>query len=112
FQRQMNALRQQIGDEEQDDEFEGDRERYVQAPERERGRRPAADEGYSFGSLPSPAQDDDRDLSSGDVPAVPSMPQADQQVSVVAAGTTWQGDLEAQGSIHVHGRVNGSLRAT
>lgn len=111
FQRQMNSLRQQIGDEDLDEEFD-DRDRYAQAPERERGRRPAADEGYSFGSLPTPGQDDVREFGGDDAPAVPTMPQADQQVSVVALGTSWQGDLESQGSIHVHGRVSGSLRAT
>jgi cytoskeletal protein CcmA (bactofilin family) len=40
------------------------------------------------------------------------MPQADQQVSVIATGTTWRGDLESQASIHVYGNVSGSLKAT
>lgn len=112
FQRQMNALRQQIGDEEQDDdEFDVDRDRYAQAPDR--GRRPAADEGYSFGSMPAPASgDQDDDFDRGDMPVIPEMPQADPQVSVVAAGTSWQGDLDSQGSIHVYGRASGSLKAS
>ena len=112
FQRQMSALRQQIGDEEQDEEyFEPESDRYAQGSDR--GRRPAADEGYSFGAFPG-AADDDRDADFGpvDAPAVPEMPQVDQQVSVIAAGTSWQGDLEAEGSIHVHGRVTGSLKAS
>lgn len=110
FQRQMNALRQQIGDEEQDDDlFEPEPDRYAQSADR--GRRPA-DEGYSFGNIPAPASADQDDYGMDDAPAVPEMPQADQQVSVIAAGTTWQGDLESQGSIHVHGRVNGTLKAS
>ncbi|MDQ4044834.1 MAG: polymer-forming cytoskeletal protein [Chloroflexota bacterium] len=111
FQRQMNALRQQIGDEEQDDEyFEPETTRRTQSADR--GRRPAADEGYSFGNVPAGSSSEQDEFGMGDVPAIPEMPQVDQQVSVVAAGTTWQGDLEAQGSIHVHGRVNGSLKAS
>jgi cytoskeletal protein CcmA (bactofilin family) len=110
FQRQMNALRQQIGDDEQDDDgFDDDRDRY--SPSSERGRRPAADEGYSFGSVP-PSSTDQSDMSgSVPVPAIPELPAADQQVSVIAAGTSWQGDLEAEGSIHIHGRATGSLKA-
>lgn len=106
FQRQMNALRQQIGDDEAEDAFEIDDERYTA----ERGRsRPPADEGYSFGSFPAPGSDaDDYD----NAPAVPEMPQIDQQVSVIATGTTWQGDVETQGSLHVYGKANGTLRAT
>jgi cytoskeletal protein CcmA (bactofilin family) len=112
FQRQMNALRQQIGDDEQDDDgFNDDRERYSQASER--GRRPAGDEGYSFGSLPSSSSGDQSDASdSAQGPSIPELPTPDQQVSVIAAGTSWQGDLEAEGSIHIHGRANGSLKAS
>ncbi|HEV2128443.1 MAG TPA: polymer-forming cytoskeletal protein [Thermomicrobiales bacterium] len=111
FQRQMNALRQQIGDEEQDDEF-FDPEASRRTQSADRGRRPAGDEGYSFGNVPAASSADQNELDMDDVPAIPEMPQVDQQVSVIAAGTTWQGDLEAQGSIHVHGRVNGSLKAS
>jgi len=31
--------------------------------------------------------------------------------SVIAHSTTWSGDLESSGSLHVHGRVEGSLTA-
>jgi cytoskeletal protein CcmA (bactofilin family) len=31
--------------------------------------------------------------------------------SVVAHSTTWSGDLESSGSLHIHGRVEGSLTA-
>lgn len=108
FQRQMSSLRQQIGsDEPEDDELEVD--------QRDRGRQQRApgDEGYSFGSFPSsgvaPGQAEPLD---DDVPAIPEMPQADQQVSVVAPGTTWKGDIESQGSVHVYGNISGSLKAT
>lgn len=115
FQRQMNALRQQIGDEEQDDDaFELEQERYGQQPDRGRQQRSSGDEGYSFGSFPSSgvATGQGDDFMPGDAPAVPEMPQADQQVSVIAAGTTWKGDFDAQGSIHIYGNATGNLKAS
>lgn len=112
FQRQMNALRQQIGDEEQDDDFEMEqRDRYSQQEGRSRQQRPGGDEGYSFGAFPSGGSQSD-EFESDDALAVPEMPAADQQVSVVAAGTTWKGDFDAEGSLHIYGNVSGSLKAT
>jgi len=120
FQRQMSALRHQLGgnaEEEQDDlnrnmpELEDDR---YQAgdPVRAQDEPESADAGaYSFGSYPvqtsqAPYVDDDRS-----VPAVPEIPPVDSQISVVASETIWKGDLESDNSIHVYGRVEGSLRA-
>jgi cytoskeletal protein CcmA (bactofilin family) len=42
---------------------------------------------------------------------VPGVPAVTAQTSVVAHDTTWKGDLESDGSVHVHGRVEGSIRA-
>lgn len=118
FQRQMSSLRQQIGSDEIDDaELEPEpRDRQAPAGERQR-QRPADDDGYSFGSFPSSGVGaggggDDEPFEDAFPPEIPEMPSADQQVSVVSAGTTWKGDLESQGSIHVYGTVNGSLKAT
>jgi cytoskeletal protein CcmA (bactofilin family) len=111
FQRQMNALRQQIGDDEAEDAFDVEEDRYVQVDRGRQGRQ-AGDEGYSFGTYPSSSGGQQVDFGSADAPAVPEMPQVDQQVSVVAAGTTWQGDVETQGSLHVYGKANGTLKAT
>ncbi len=121
FQRQMSALRHQLdknGDEEQTDMNHNmpvlDDERYP--PGETYRAQESPDEGdsgaYSFGSYPvqtgqTPYADDD--LSS---PAVPEMPPMDGQISVVATETTWNGDLVSGNSIHVYGRVEGSLRAT
>jgi cytoskeletal protein CcmA (bactofilin family) len=38
-------------------------------------------------------------------------PIADAQTSVIAHDTTWKGDLQSEGTIHVHGRVEGSIKA-
>lgn len=105
FQRQMNALRHQIGDA---DEAQGDP---VDVPDIADERFPDADAGgYSFGSYPAPqAQASDEAADRG--LAVPDMPGVDAQISVVAEGALWKGDVESDGSIHVFGRVEGSLVA-
>jgi cytoskeletal protein CcmA (bactofilin family) len=113
FQRQMNALRQQIGDEEENDAFDIESDRYGQPADRGRQQRQSGDEGYSFGSFPSSALAGGQDaFEETDAPAIPQIPQADQQVSVIAAGTTWNGDLDSQGSLHVYGRASGTLKAS
>lgn len=110
FQRQMNALRQQIGDEEETDVFEEDRDAYAREGGRDRPGRTPGDSGYSFGSFPSSGQAEAFD--EGGAPAVPEMPQADQQVSVIAVGTNWKGDLNAEGSLHIYGKATGTLKAS
>lgn len=112
FQRQMNALRQQIGDDEIEDGYDVEDDRYG-AVDRGRTGRSTGDEGYSFGTYPSAGVSGQQaDFGEADVPAVPEMPQVDQQVSVIATGTTWQGDVDTQGSLHVYGKANGTLRAS
>jgi cytoskeletal protein CcmA (bactofilin family) len=43
-----------------------------------------------------------------DLPAVPAI---DTHTTVIANTTAWKGTLEAAGSLHVHGRVEGALTA-
>ena len=113
FQRQMNALRHQIGDAES-----GQEDNNMNVPDIADERFPDPDfpdrgpdaGGYSFGSYPAPQNqlDDDTDDQSL---SVPEMPGVDSQISVVAQGALWKGDAEADGSIHVFGRVEGTLTA-
>ncbi len=110
FHRQMNALRQQIGPEDEDDVFDIEDDAYGQPVDRPVRSRTSGDEGYSFGSAPGLGSQAP-DFDAGNLPAVPEMPQADQQVSIIAAGTTWNGDLETQGSLHVYGKASGTLKA-
>ena len=119
FQRQMSALRHQIGGEAGEGRPEGsqqmpelDDERFPAEPYDDRGQYEQQDAGgYSFGSFPSapPAQagyeEDESSL------AVPEMPMADSQISVVAQNTFWKGDIETEGSLHVYGRAEGTLTA-
>lgn len=110
FHRQMNALRQQIGPEDEDEVFDDDVDGYGQPLDRPTRSRTPGDEGYSFGSAPG-LSTQATEYGAGDMPAVPEMPQADPQVSIIAAGTTWNGDVDTQGSLHVYGKATGTLKA-
>lgn len=119
FQRQMSALRHQIGGEGGVEQENMSQDVPDMADERfpddvydepdEYDRQDAG--GYSFGSYPAaPRAEGDEEYES-DLPAVPEMPGVDSQISVVAEGTLWKGDIEADGSVHVYGRVEGTLTA-
>ncbi len=114
FQRQMNALRHQIGGEEEAAQADMSQEvpdiadeRFPDEPFDERG--PDAG-GYSFGSYPAAAQAPD-EIEEDNALSVPEMPGVDSQISVVAQGALWKGEVEADGSVHVFGRVEGTLTA-
>jgi cytoskeletal protein CcmA (bactofilin family) len=38
-------------------------------------------------------------------------PLTDGQTSVIAHDTIWKGDLQSEGTIHIHGRVEGTIKA-
>lgn len=119
FQRQMSALRHQIGGDagEERDDMNQDvpdlaDERFREEPLGQQDYdRPDAG-GYSFGSYPAPTQEPQDDLDDdGQDPAVPSMPGVDAQISVIAQGTVYKGDIQSDGSIQVYGRAEGTLTA-
>ena len=115
FQRQISALRQQLGA-----DAESTEEGVTPYPADQReasssldapgfGTREAA--GFAFGGFgaaglignaaePAPAA----------APVIPAA-AADAHVSVVAHDTTWTGELQSKGTIHVHGRVEGAVTA-
>jgi cytoskeletal protein CcmA (bactofilin family) len=64
-------------------------------------------------SEPRPANNDIAPSLDGDLdaPSLPALPAVDMQTSVIAHTTSWSGNLESSGSLHVHGRVEGSLSA-
>ncbi len=111
FQRQISALRHQLGSE-SDDEAVQERDRSLSlsreslhlsefpecpssAPERASGSRGQGNTSES--RLPEFAP--------------PPIPAIDTTTSVIAHSTAWSGDLESTGSLHIHGRVEGSLTA-
>jgi cytoskeletal protein CcmA (bactofilin family) len=111
FHRQINALRHQLGVD--------DHDLALPAPER---RHTARNEN----SYPSDfAEFDDTESESalaiqqshepmpGPRSAIASstIPAADSLTSVIAHTTSWNGALESSGSLHVHGRVDGTLTA-
>ena len=121
FQRQMSALRHQIGGEAGDEREGFDQDVPDIADERfqedQLGQqdydRPDAG-GYSFGSYPAPthgmAQGEEGYEDSGE-PQLPNMPGVDAQISVIAQGTVYKGDIQSDGSIQVYGRAEGTLSA-
>ncbi len=127
FQRQISALRQQLGPNPDDAGGQAiDSEPYVDDPiddagDDRRGGGSAygldadepsnvygSDRTYSAYAAAAPAERSGDEMST---PATTSLPIADAQTSVVAHDTTWKGDLVSEGTIHVHGRVEGTIRA-
>ncbi len=117
FQRQMSALRHQIGGEAGDERDDMGQdvpdiadERYQEDPLAQQDfDRPDAG-GYSFGSYPAGTSAPDFEEEEQDL-SVPSMPGVDAQISVIAQGTVYKGDIESDGSIQVYGRAEGTLTA-
>jgi len=111
FQRQISALRHQLGGENEGDAM-ADRNRSRSVGD-ERSYFPEYPELTAFRSDRMSSSRDSIDLldSKPQDPVPPPIPALDMQTSVIAHSTAWSGDLESSGSLHVHGRVEGSLTA-
>lgn len=106
FQRQISALRQQLGTEDEGltpapvvDRAAGyDAPAYDPVPTRAPASRFGAPIEPAYGVAEAPA---------------PAYPEAslDPQSSVIAHDTTWKGDLQTDGSLHIHGKVEGTITA-
>jgi cytoskeletal protein CcmA (bactofilin family) len=112
FQRQLSALRHQLGGEADDPD------------ERHAARLPAVDDDdlpFPFEAAASAASTRGSFLIPREpvMPAAPdpvdpaalAIPALDERTSVLSHTTAWKGDLDSTGSLHVHGRVDGSLTA-
>jgi len=111
FQRQMGALRQQLGAPEElpqqnPEPYVEPRQEanYSVAPAREVAPSGRDSGGYVFGSSYGSSAVATQE-------AAPAVPQVDAQTTVIAQETVWRGDLETRGSIHIHGRLEGSVTA-
>jgi len=118
FQRQMNALRNQLGGSEEsndavDDMPELDDAQFPDNSYQSQGAAMDQDAGaYSFGTYPTPSGQPQVPSDDPEGPsAVPEVPVADESVSVVARGTSWKGDIEAENSVQVFGKFEGTIRA-
>jgi cytoskeletal protein CcmA (bactofilin family) len=112
FQRQISALRNQLGGEPEDD---SPRESGLVAFPRDNFG--AWHDLASFQAMPDLQADSprtvipaSRELESLDT-TLPAVPAVDELTSVLSHTTTWVGNLDSTGSLHVHGRVEGSLVA-
>jgi len=111
FQRQISALRHQLGGENDGDPMpDSDRPRSVGNLN---SYFPEYPEFASIRSDRMPSSHDSIDTleSAPRDPEPPAIPAIDMQTSVIAHSTVWSGDLESIGSLHIHGRVEGSLTA-
>jgi cytoskeletal protein CcmA (bactofilin family) len=113
FQRQISALRNQLG---------GETGHYAESsfddPPVSRPVPQYRDDFPELNSLEPTSRSSLRELvesnpSPGDVamPELPAIPSIDTQTTVVSHSTSWSGTLESAGSLHIHGRVEGSLTA-
>lgn len=117
FQRQMSSLRQQIGgdageelDDYTDEPTEGRNDRAqgdtMSQPPYDRGESG----GYSFGSYPGQqVEPEEYGDNRGMQPS--EMAEVDSQVSVVAQGTIFKGEIQSDGNIQIFGRAEGTLTA-
>jgi cytoskeletal protein CcmA (bactofilin family) len=94
FQRQISALRQQLGTD-QDDEFFDDAEPMPDTAEPGAGDAPVA-------VHPAPAP-----MARANAPRA-----ADAATGVIAADSIWSGTLRSRGSLQVFGQVEGDLAAS
>ena len=113
FQRQISALRQQLGGEDFEEVAEevfvetpgGVEEAYVSA----RAYDPPAPyerEQYSYNQ---PVTEIVEQAPSND-PIVPSIPVVDGQTTVISPNASWKGEIVAEGSMHILGKFEGDIR--
>ncbi|HET8524683.1 MAG TPA: polymer-forming cytoskeletal protein [Thermomicrobiales bacterium] len=123
FQRQMSALRHQLGGAEESQTQSRGAEGYPEATslrsdsDASRGGEyqvAAYDSspvsGFNFSGFGA-AQDEGTMAVEPVEDQLPQTPVVTDQTSVVAHDTSWKGEFESQGSVHVHGHVEGSIRA-
>ena len=114
FQRQISALRQQLGsgdieeiDETMMAESSGDQDeayvsarRYEPPPQYERER-------YTY--EPAPSTEIVEAVPSNE-PPLPAIPSVDGQTTVLSPNAAWKGEIVAEGSMHILGKFEGDLK--
>lgn len=95
FQRQISALRQQLSTDQEEDEIADDAEEMSEAASPQ-------DTPGAFRYAPP---------STVSAPLRTGGRMADSGTGVIAAGSSWNGTLQSEGSIQVFGRVEGELTA-
>jgi len=124
FQRQISALRQQLGDapaegggaetDPNQDQPEATYDAYAGGTaEVAGGLSDAVARGADYVEQ-GEGFDAERGVTGAIVPmapALPPIPSVDSQTTVIAHDATWKGEITSEGTVHVHGRFEGSIRA-
>ena len=100
FERQMGALRQQLGDSPAEDDT-GDAFD-EQSVYQERAQT------YGYGAYGAEAA---APAGEATPPQAPVIPEVDATTTVIARDTTWKGEMSSDGSVHIHGRFDGAVKA-
>ncbi|MDQ2684089.1 MAG: polymer-forming cytoskeletal protein [Chloroflexota bacterium] len=100
FERQMGALRQQLGD----SGMEDDEDLLDEAPQ---ATAVYGEPERSYGYTPQGSVDGGEPVA----PEAPAIPEVDASTTVIARDTTWKGDMTSDGSVHIHGRFDGAVKA-
>lgn len=113
FQRQLSALRHQLGGESEPYALsEHDRDSRTNESAYRTGLPDLdvmrSDDTFSASTLQVPGSRERVEDPRFDMPPVPAI---DMNTSVISPATSWNGNLESAGSLHVHGRVEGTLSA-
>jgi cytoskeletal protein CcmA (bactofilin family) len=129
FQRQLGAIRNQLGPNPDESPRQSGEGSYagepidVQADDQSTSSAAYAaavgntyqpdDASSAYGTYAGPGSAEEQfdDMSTPAMPSPPALPMADAQTSVVAHDTTWKGDLVSEGTIHIHGKVEGTVKA-
>lgn len=113
FQRQISALREQLGGEAAEepaaggDQFSDPQAYSDQLPDtQEHPEVDYADPVPSFDDSTYSTQpvDDTAD------PQMPQIPSVDAQTTVISGDTSWKGEVDSQGSMHIQGKFEGVIR--
>ena len=115
FQRQISALRQQIGPEDGEGEEQAEPQRAGADSFQRPGsyaNEPAPANTYGFSEFASNVPDRAEEDSSPVDPELPGAPVVDANTTVIAQNATWKGELQSDGAVHVHGHFDGAIRAT
>jgi len=117
FQRQMSAIRQQIGTDEEPEERPAQRESRYPSERAANQYVPSDDEqtsgAYGFSNFASTVapQSAAPHQPVPVAPELPAVPAVDAQTTVIAHDATWKGEISSEGTVHVHGRFEGAIRA-
>jgi cytoskeletal protein CcmA (bactofilin family) len=97
FQRQISALRQQLGGQDDDPPPFDDAEAMPEEDLAAVGAPPDAARTINYAVRPAPLAMD--------------WPAVDAETGVIAAGSRWHGQVHANGSLHIYGEAEGELTA-